>query len=327
MTRAALEVVTRCLAVTPQAPAWHEIDWNDVLVLANGHLLTPALQRALARRGDLDRVPGEVADYLAHLATANQQRNRMLLQQAHRLTMVLNGAGITPMFLKSAADLMSGAAVLSEDGIVGDLDLLVPPDTGPQAAAALIADGYQAHNEVLPNDHTYADLTRPGAAAMVDMHTAVLDAGRLLPAAEMWRAAESHCVDGARFVLPSPTERLRHRVMHDQVQERGMLTGRMRLSSAWRAAWLIHTRGGDMDWPRLWRQFGALRLAGTFGADLMAARMFGAAVPTVRSRAAKLTHRWRLVRIVNPKLRIPGAWLAAVIDRTIRLQTYLPVRN
>lgn len=152
MTRAALGAMTRCLAVAPKAMRWGDVDWEDLLVLANAHLLTPALYNALVRSGDIGQVPADAAAYLQHLAGANERRNGMLRDQAREVATALNSAGITPMFLKSTADLMAGDAVRSEDGIVGDIDVLVPRDAGPAAMATLIELGYRLDGATQPND-------------------------------------------------------------------------------------------------------------------------------------------------------------------------------
>ena len=115
LTSAALRFVTERLGVAGRGSGPIEMDdagWARMLAFANDHLLTPALHGALARNGTLHTLPGEVAGYLAHLADANSQRSRMMYGQGIELAAQLNTIGIVPMLLKSAADLMEGAAVL-----------------------------------------------------------------------------------------------------------------------------------------------------------------------------------------------------------------------
>ena len=319
MSRSALDAVVWWLGGSADATGPPLAPWDAVLALANDHLLTPALHAAVRDRGATAHAPPEVLAYLSHLAAANDARCARLREQAWDVARTLNRAGVTPVFLKSSADLLAGDGALSRDGIVGDLDVLVPEDAAHDAARALTATGYRAADGLAPNDHTYADLARPGCAAMVDLHTATLENSDLLTPAEMWADAVD-CREGdATYCIPSATDRLRHRVLHDQVQERGLLTGRIRLDSAWRIARLAESR--TIDWPRARHGFSAARLGWVLDTEARAAAMFGAAVPVPASRRAKLLHGWRLLRLAYPKIRVPAGWLARAIDQTIRLHT------
>lgn len=309
MTIDSLTQLTALLSVglgEPEPADLEGIVWEDLLELANDHLLTPALFAAFQRREDLSRVPGEVASYLRFLSGANARRNEMLHKQAIEVGRALNDIGISPMFLKSTADLMEMAPVLGDDGIVGDVDVLVPGNMGADAAAALTRRGYQIIGEPNPCSHAYADLSRPSDAAKVDLHVQVLDTDRLLPSNEFWSLARQYSIGGVHFCLPSPESRVLHRALHNQIQDGQLVTGRLLLSHAWRTAWMINHHGGEIDWAWIQKHADDRGLGAALGIDALATRLFGAEAPVRPTSVAALAHKWRMIRLRYPGLEIPG---------------------
>ncbi len=335
MSRAALTFVTRTLgadaALAQPSLAQPSLDmddtaWTQIIEFANQHLLTPALYGALNRQGRIAELAPEVAGYLAHLADANSSRNRMMYDQGIELATHLNAAGMVPMFLKSAADLMEGAAVLASDGIVGDLDVLVPPDAGADAVAALANAGYRSWGGLEPNDHTYADLGREQDAALIDLHTEVLELGHLLPSAEMYAGAVTVARGGARFCLPAPENRVLHRLIHDQIQGRGLYTGRLHLGHAWRTAWMLRQQVG-VDWADVARRASRNGLSTALRVEMFGAGLFGTEMPSALTGMlaatmvpARALHRWRMIRLTHPRVGIPGDGFARVIDLYTRMR-------
>lgn len=102
--RQALGDLMRCLRGAPIASP----DWVPVLEIANEHLLTPVLWRALSGSGQVASLPEDVHDYLATLHRLNGDRNRALRRQAIELIGALNAQGIVPALLKGGLALFDG---------------------------------------------------------------------------------------------------------------------------------------------------------------------------------------------------------------------------
>lgn len=307
----ALKVLMRCLNIAPKSLDWDSVAWEEVLSAANDHLLTPALHNALVRRRELSLVPDDVSAYLAHLADANRSRNNLLRKQGIEVAAVLNGAGIKPLFLKSAADLMERAPVLGDDGIVGDLDVLVQP--GQHAVDALTDAGYQRRGESHPSPHTEANMSRAGCAAWIDLHTNVVNFEHLLPTSEVFQRAKEVEVSGVRFFVPAAGDRFLHRLLHDQVQDRTLYTGRMRLGNVWRTAWMLEHHASIVNWSEMTRRLGIQQLTMALGAEILAASLFGAPTPIRPSTASRALHGWRLLRLAFPNVNLAGQSLSGFV--------------
>ncbi len=296
-------------------PQFQRIRWDELLAFANDHWLTPALHGALLRNGYLPIIPAEVSSYTEHLARANQRRNSMLRSQAFELAQILNSVGITPTFLKGAADLLEAAPILSTDGIVGDIDLLVPADHGALAAGALARHGYQPTGAPTPNLHTYVDLSRPHDAAMVDLHVRPLKMSGLLTSADLMDQATIISTPRGNFALPSPTMRFHHRVLHEQIQDGQLLSGRIKLCNTWRSAWILRQHQREMDWQNLTVGLPNSLQRAALEVEAHAVRMFGARIPIRAGIRSRVAHGWRMMRVRNPGIEVPAGPVALSLAR------------
>ena len=289
--------LTQILSPFPQNAVPDNPEWIAMLWIANQHFLGPALHPALKQPLGSCSVPADVWRYLRHLAVLNDRRNNLLKQQCVEMTAAFNRLGVVPMFLKSTADLMSERGRLGTDGIVGDIDVLVRPAEVGRALSALTSIGYRFDDDSEPSRHGVGDLRRSDCAAMVDLHTGILNRDDLLRAAEMWTDAAYVESRDVRFFLPSIENQIRHRALHDHIQQNCWAFGKMHLSGAWRTAWLIRYYEHSLDWDRIERRFAQSGVKRVFDAMLLETAMFGWTPAISAPWQALLRHkvrRWRL---------------------------------
>jgi hypothetical protein len=263
-------------------------DWPAVFGLANEVLLTPALYSALAASGQLSALPTDAADYLAMLHRLNAERNRSLHRQAIEIVGLFNQRGVTPALLKGGLALFAGPYADPAQRMMRDLDLLVPAERREAAVMALASLGYRPSRLYPAGHHAVGDFARPNDAGSVDLHTELIDASYLLPAAELRARATLKEVEGVGFLVPSPTDRILHNVLHAQIHFLGSFyRGELSLQQVHELAALARHFGAAIDWDFMAERLGEHRLATALESYLLAAeRWFGVAWPLGRPASA-----------------------------------------
>ena len=254
--RTALTTLAACLWAGPDLgpgrfPDIPENSWPGVLALANEHLVSIVLQRAVARYHDA--VPADVGHYLAHLHVLNCRRNRRIRRQARELVGALNDAGIVPMVLKGALMTLCERTIGVGSRIMADIDLAVPAETRAAALAVLRRLGYAANHAFPAGHHAVGEFVRDGDPAAVDLHVELIDQSYVLPAAEVWAGASpASCAGGGRYLVPSPTHRVLHNILHAQIHYRGgFYLAELDLRQLFELAWLTRAYAGAIDWQHI----------------------------------------------------------------------------
>lgn len=215
--------------------------FQPLFELAQMQDLLPALA-VRCNEQDVDRgaLGEEKAEALKQALMDNTLRNMQISAQALKFTRQLNQAGITPLFLKGTARLLT-----SESENLGfrkqvDIDLIVRPEELDAAGDVFLADGYSfcefpdnsAAVPIAPGDtvsaikrsaahHHLPPLVKPGYATTVELHRHFLP-GRfqrnnpLEPLFGSARQVESH---GATFNVPSTEYQLIHLILGKLVHD------------------------------------------------------------------------------------------------------------
>lgn len=189
------------------------IDWPAVLLLANEHLLAPAVFVALKRSDRLSELPAEVRAYLGRLHRLNRTRNRSLRKQAIELAAACNARDVPVMVLKGAATLFDPISREPGARMVHDIDLMVREPALAMALSAFEAIGYRAAHRYPSGRCRRAELARPGSAGAVLMHVAPPGPLRFLRADEMWQRASIVRIEGATLWLPRAEDRILHNIL------------------------------------------------------------------------------------------------------------------
>ena len=203
--------------------------------MAHSQDLLPALA-VRCNEQDIDTLVfgEERADLLKQALMDNTLRNMEISAQALKFTRQLNRAGITPLFLKGTAQLLT-----SESENIGfrkqiDIDLIVKPAELEAAGDAFLADGYSFCKfpdnatavPIIPGDtvramkssaahHHLPPLVKGGYAATVELHRHFLDRRfqRGNPVEALFSNALLFERHGATFRVPSSEHQIIHLVL------------------------------------------------------------------------------------------------------------------
>lgn len=196
-------------------------DWIGIIAAANACWLGPALSAALAsaRTGS---VPEDVGDYLEMLHAMNRERNGALRAQLFDAAAVLAEVGIRPVLGKGAVFLFTAEDDELGTRMMGDLDLTVAPNERDAARLALARAGYRCWRA--PNEDSDV-LFRARDAGPIELHSPM--PGHPAYAALDRLAAEPELVErnGTTVLIPGPTVRLLHLVLHDEIRDGGLYRG------------------------------------------------------------------------------------------------------
>jgi len=273
-------------------------DWMAPLRLANDHLLATALFSSLAEAHRLAALPCEVHDYLALLHRNNAERNEALRAQALQMLAALQAAGVPAMLLKGGLSLFLDHYPDRGARMFRDLDVLVPPDAMAPAIAVLEGLGYDAKTRYQPIQHAYAEFTREDDPGAVDLHVELIDAHYILPHGEIWERAETHDVEGVRFHVPSPTDRILHNFLHAEIHHLGnYYRGALKLQQVYDFNLLARRRSSEIDWRLIEHRLHQHRLDTALQSYVLAAStLFG--LPWPLSAPASIAARFHFQRCI-----------------------------
>jgi hypothetical protein len=300
------------LASSPLAASLPITDrpWVEMLLETAGrHLVTPAVWSALARRGQADRLPPDLAEYLEAMHELNRRRNARLAVQAAETAAALSPAGMRPVFLKGLAHLLIGIYPDPAARFVGDMDLLLSPEQVEPAAAELARIGYRRLPTAAWQSHDDVRLLHPERPAMIELHRSSLELplAAIMPTdAVIKRSATLPGVPNA--AVPCPEDLVVHNTAHAMVQHRFFRLAELPLRDAWDLVLLAERF--RLDWPAVERRL-AIGPGGPhpfgFYVRAAAATMPGARLPASAQGTSAL-RRWR-----RRRGRPPGAWRQACI--------------
>lgn len=303
----ALRALTACLRAgsdlgVEEFPAIADDDWAHVLALANEHLLTPALRRAV--QPHRAAVPSEVWRYLEHIHLMNSRRNRFIRRQALELIRALNAAGIEPLLLKGILMTLHERRFDKGARMMADIDFVVPADLRDLALSVLARLGYRPNREFPTGHHAVGEYMRDGDPAAVDLHIELIDQKYLLPAAEVWAdASRVQAAGGGTYRVPSPTHRVFHNILHAQTHYRGgYYRAELDLRQTFELAYLARAYGSRIDWAAIAGRMRAYRAAPVVQSYVMnAERLMGTPWPFPRRLLRARFHAWRC----RLQLRVP----------------------
>jgi hypothetical protein len=295
-----LPLQTLALALTGAPP--DDAHWDLLIATANEALLTPDLYRALHEHALLDVVPDDVRAYLSFIHEGNCERNARLSGQIFELVVALNALGIAPVLTKGAGELWKSSG---EDisRMMYDIDITVSREELASTERCFAGLGYSRIHGV--------GWARGQDAASVDIH---FPPGRF---PEYWpdpqiceQQFEKRSRAGASALVPSPTLRLTHLIVHDMIKNGGWWLGKIDLRSLFEITQLLKTE--EIDWV-VARSVLAGKLArNCLDSELLAvSEIFGVETPELKvTRAAQRNHEKRMLQLnehaLAPALKLYG---------------------
>lgn len=228
---------------------------------------------ALAMRIDEDIEITEALDepergLLQQALQGNTRRNMQTVMQALKLTRVLNGAGITPTFLKGTAQLLTVNETRLGFRKQLDIDLVVAPPELYAACAALLEAGYGFYREAKSADsepvvfhdvkqalresaahHHVTPLVIDGYASCVEVHRHFLarQFHRKIPLQDLLSTARQHQNYGATFRVPSAEYQNIHIVLGKMVYDGHLARRSFPIREACDYIELMESEKGEID--------------------------------------------------------------------------------
>ena len=278
-------------------------DWQSVIALANRTLLTPALFSALVHSGEIDRLPGDVREYLGFIHDCNWERNVRLRAQLAEAVAALNRRGIVPLLLKGAVPLFLSPASRIPARMTSDLDLSVEAADEAGAQECLGELGYMPLADG-------REMARPQDAGVLELR-------RTLRRTQGIEFGPSTLVerDGLRANIPSPQSRALHWIVHDLLKEGDYWRARIDLRHLHDLAQMAES--DDVDWTSLRAAMPDQRSRNALDIQLLALHdLFGARVPSEHTRRPMVRFQhWRRIftarhPVIGAPVRLAGnlAW-------------------
>lgn len=186
------------------------------------------------------------SELLKQALRSNTVRNLQISAQAIKLTKPLNAAGITPLFLKGTALLLTANEKNLGFRKQIDIDLLVEPDQLEAAAEVFLAEGYGFYEfsgnstsgpTLLPDTktamkrsaahHHLSPLVKDGYAATVELHCHFLPKRfqSKNPLEPLFNTASEEQSHNAKFLIPSAEYQMIHLLLGKVIND-GHLAGR-----------------------------------------------------------------------------------------------------
>lgn len=312
-----LQSICRCLRRDGvDAPVLDVTQWRSVIELANLHYLTPALWRALDKKGQSNQLPDEMRAFLANAEVLNRVRNETIRDQAAEIMGGLTAAGIHSVILKGGVYLFDDDEEALSTRMMVDLDILVLEE-GLEASAEVAATlGYRV---ALESDELFQHidpLVRPGGLASIEIHRHVGMQRRLLPAEEVLRDARPLTYRDQTFYVPTPTHRATHAIFHSEVQaQSNYALGRIPLRYLHDLMLLRGKHDAEIDWDEVTRRLSA----GGYGHIVpgflyLADRLFGLPMPEKMPITWRVRRHydWCLAQLKWPVVRVSTGFLGTL---------------
>ena len=155
----------------------NQVDWEKVVQLSTKHYVFPALFCNYKKKKILEFLPQDLVAYMEHITELNRARNRQILSQAGALNQVLSDAGIQGVFLKGTGFLLQDFYDDIGERMVGDIDLLVAPESYEKTIDALRSAGYreiEIKQNRFPQFKHYDRMIKDDEIAAVEVHKAMV---------------------------------------------------------------------------------------------------------------------------------------------------------
>lgn len=232
-----------------------------VVECANRHMLMGTLYACLREHQQLQRLPGQLRDYLHCQHTFMQARNQRLREQTLGIITPLNQMGVTPLLLKGSDTLFYPLYPDQGCRFMSDLDILLPSGTMPVAQQALAAQGYAVPEQYQqaklgPNPHHDIPLYKSGHDCAIELHYQPLSykAGTVLDTENAFAASLASSEgepNPAQFRALSPTHKLLHSFIHSEICHSDDRHDRLSIRQLDYFVRLLNQFQGQLDWPWL----------------------------------------------------------------------------
>ncbi len=251
-----------------------ELDWDDVLYLADGHGITPRLYRLWDSLGLGERIPADARARMARAYADNAMRNADAAREFRELMEWMARAKVETLALKGVP-LLYQLYPDPAERVLYDFDLLARDSAAAaRGHAMLLASGFTPLQTKAVVTKHLAPLWRlngfvrrgylfdPAQPRPVELHLELWDVGwrgldvRALP--RVWEKARRVEVDGVQVGVLGTADTFIHLCVHLATH---MIEREARLGQALDIARLLAQSAGDLDWTRVVQASAAARVS------------------------------------------------------------------
>jgi hypothetical protein len=218
--RAAREILLLCATanVSPAAKdrlsylLSKKVNWSHLLELAEFHEMMPLVYHNLTRNGFIAQIPKSCSKKLKETYNSSLFRNVLLSTELETVLAAFKNKGIAVIVVKGTvlAEQLYGNPGLR---IVGDMDILVRPESLPSAGLLLEELGYRKLNLKSPQKHPFHDVyQKPSIISYnIELHWNLDDCALVtVPLEIIWQRAKAVKGRGDATVVLSPEDVLIH---------------------------------------------------------------------------------------------------------------------
>lgn len=305
-----------------------DIDWMEIIAVANEHMIAPLLFRKLVATGSAELVDSDAIAYLAQLDEANTVRNARITKMLIEVVTVLNAVAIHPMVIKGGRDLLLRDDPGAVARLMLDVDIVVSEHELQTARDALEDCGFLQIEET-EYAHSPGTYWRAGDVATVDLHIQLPSAiDELLTAQDVAEHTVTLDCGGAKMRIPDASLHLCIGVAHDMLHHDGVNRGSTELRYLVELADQLDTQSRETDWA--WVE--AKKSNSAFGRALdlqilMVCHLFGTSPPlsNVGGLGVRILHYRRLLKMRFPKIGYFEWRIVRYVLKKVReLRTDLP---
>ena len=245
------------------------IDWEFLIRLSAGELVSPALYLNLLGHPQFQLIPEDVRDFLEATTLLNRQRNEKMTAQAIEAFRLLNAEGIRPLFLKGVANLLGNLYEDPAARISADIDFYVEESRAADAIRLLKAHGYTEppdpwfyDRQLIEDSHHFPPLIHLDHIASIEVHRHATSqrVPPIITDAEMVESSRVYPVENSVFLMPSREMRIMHNIIHTQLQDRSYSDKTIRLRQLYDFVLLCNESPADVDWRDIQDRFARFNL-------------------------------------------------------------------
>lgn len=283
--------LTRLLRVAPGAvanvePAADtgpgELDWQQILQLADKEHMTGTLAAVLQGRNMLEMVPKQFRAALERRHLMSRELNKRIRRQAEETVRILNDLGCTPMMLKGGLHLFEASPEMLGARFLRDLDILVPESSIDSCIQGLREAGYVPEGEDEDWTYHYRPMRHPKHMLAIELHIRPGEQRSFLTPEEAWSQAVQVGSPDLKVLALGPAHRIAHNVFHSEVQDYGYLLGSICLRQLYDLANICARYESGIDWQDIAGRMERHGMSRMFRARMyMACELLGAPRPPI----------------------------------------------
>ena len=104
---------------------FNNLNYEKLVKVTSSHLLLPSLYINLKKKGYLNYIPEELSKYLREIYLINANRNKLLIDEAEKISEVLNKNNIKHIFFKGTRLIREKIYTDIGERMIGDIDFLI----------------------------------------------------------------------------------------------------------------------------------------------------------------------------------------------------------